>query len=76
MSKNKREKNEQLQRTIRQKGVSNLKVETDFQITEQFEGNLHVSQMICVDEINKKVAFIDGGKYSITTIGTFYHQKY
>ena len=52
-----------MQRIIREKEFPT--VETDFQITEQFEGNLHVSQMICVDEIKKKVAFIDGEKYRI-----------
>jgi hypothetical protein len=64
-SKRKREENEDQQRSIRETGISNLRKQTDFEVTSRFEGNPQVSQMISIDENKKKVSFIDGEKYRV-----------
>lgn len=55
----KREENKHQHRMTRQKGISNLEEINDFEITKMFVGNQFVSKMICINENNKKIAFID-----------------
>jgi hypothetical protein len=64
-SKRKREENEDQQRSIRETGISNLRKQTDFEVTSRFVGNPQVSQMISIDENKKKVSFIDGEQYRV-----------
>jgi hypothetical protein len=63
--KQEREESEYQHRINREKGISNLRNKENFKFNKKFEGNPHVSQMISIDEKNKKIAFIDGEKYRV-----------